>query len=355
MKSLIGVYIIFITVIFCSCDRKLNDAGQGVAEKPPVAVEAVRIGRGLLNREVEASGIIAGINEAYVVAETQGIIQSVRFEIGDSVPKGNVLIKVDNQIPKLNLEQARIRHEDAQLTLNVTKTLYEKGSASKAEYTRAQSAEASAKAAYESALKAFRDCIIKAPISGHIAYKDPAVAIGNFLAAGTRLARIVDISWLKLEVGVGEREISFIENGAKSTVSVPAACRDKIFEGKVKAVAAGSNPKSGSYTVLITWENTCDRRLKAGMSAKVVIETAREEPILLIPTAALVELDGRDAVYIVSRNRAAVRFIAIGRKKDNRTEVLDGVEEKDLVIVSGLSGLAKGDRIKPTVVGESGE
>ena len=337
------------------CRQQSADREGKNAEKPPVAVEVVEVVKGQLNREIEVSGVVSGINEAYVVSQTQGIIQRVKFEIGDSVSKGDLLVRVDNQIPRLNLDQAKIRLDDAKMTFTVTQTLFNKGSASKAEFTKAKSAKASAKAAYESALKTYNDCFIKAPISGRVSLKEPAVAIGNFLATGARIARIVDISRLKLEAGVGEREVSYIEEGAKARIRIPAACNQKEYDGKVTAVAAGSDPKSGSYTVLTTWDNTCEHRVKSGMSARATIKTVKEEPVLLVPTAAIFEVESRDALYVVTGGRAALRFISAGRKVNNRTEILDGIKEKEKVILTGITALSKGDRVKATLIKGSEE
>lgn len=344
--------IVFLAVL-AGCDRPVQDAVP--LDKEPVAVEAVEVTKGALQRDIEASGVVAGINEAFVVSETQGLIKSVSFELGDSVKKGSVLLRVDDQIAKLNMEQTAEQNETAQMNLKVTEKLHAKGSASKGELVRAQGAAKGAKAAYEAARKAYRDCTIRAPISGHIAAREPTVAVGNYLAAGARIARIVDIHKLKLEVGVGEREVSFVEEGADVGVRVPAACQKKTFEGSVKAVAAGSDPSTGSFTVVVTWDNTCDSRLKAGMSASARIATRQEDPVVLVPAAALVAQGANQSVMLAAKKKAARRLVKVGRTVGGRVEILEGLEGGETVILSRLGSLATGDPVEPTIVGTSGD
>ena len=293
-------------------------AGQAQETK---AVEAVTVTRGTLLRNVEAAGIVSGITEAYVVSETQGIIQRVDFELGDQVDKGQVLVKVEDTIARLNMEQARQQNETAQLDLGAIEKLFEAGNASRAELTRARSAASGAQARYETALKAFRDTSIRAPIAGYVAAKDSAVALGNFLSPGTPVARIVDISSLKVEVALGETQIGLVEEGAPATVFIPAACEETLFEAEVSAVAAGSDPATGSFPVVITWVNTCGDKVKSGMSATVTIETRQEEPVILVPSAALVEREGARFAYTVEAGRVAAKRVRVGRQIGNLAEI----------------------------------
>jgi membrane fusion protein (multidrug efflux system) len=327
---------------------------EGPADARPLAVEALKVTRGELVRNIEAAGIVSGINEAYVVSETQGIIQGVSFELGDRVSEGQVLVKVDDTIPRLNMEQAKEQFEIAKLDLEATEKLFDNGSASKTELARARSAVNGAQALYQSALKTFRDCTIRAPIGGYVAEKESGITLGNYLSPGLRMAKIVDISSLKAEVAVGEGQISLVTQDAPATVLVPAAGDQKLFEAKVSAVAAGSDPATGSFPVVVTWKNPVGIAIKSGMSVTVTIETQTQQPVLLIPSAAIVEQGGQSYVFTAEADRAAQKPVQIGRRIGNIAEVLEGLEEGETLIISGLTALRRGDPVQPSVIGESG-
>jgi membrane fusion protein (multidrug efflux system) len=202
------VAVLILIIVLAGCGRPGGrPEAAGPPEAKPLAVEALTVTRGYLLRNIEAAGIVSGINEAYVVSETQGIIQSVSVELGDRVSARQVLVKGDDTIPRLNMEQTKEQFEIAKLDLEATEKLFNDGSASKAELTRVRSAVNGAQARYHSALKTYQDCTIRAPIGSYIAQKESEITLGNYLGPGMRVARVVDISSLKAEVAVGEGRV----------------------------------------------------------------------------------------------------------------------------------------------------
>ena len=153
-------------------------------EEPAMAVEALTVSTGKLIPFVEANGVISGSREAYVVAETQGVIRTVEFEIGDVLTEGQLLLQVSDSITRLNLEQARQQYDLAQVVLSAAERFFAQGSASQIELSRARAAFNGAKAVLEAAQKANSDTSLKAPISGAVAWKDPSIAPGNYLVPG---------------------------------------------------------------------------------------------------------------------------------------------------------------------------
>lgn len=322
-------------------------------EKPPLAVEALKVGRGILREYIEAAGVTRGVNEAHLIAETRGIIRAVDFALGDRVEAGQPLLRVDATLLRLQLEQAEQQADTVRIELEAQESLYKSGNTSLLNVTRARAAAGAAAAGLESARKNWEDAFLRAPIGGRVAYKNEAAAVGNLLSAGERVARIVDISSLTLQVGVGEREVSLIAPGAPVYVRVPAACEEEQ-EGTVTAVSAGSDPLTGSYAVLVSWPNCPEQSIRAGMSAKVRIRTREETPALLVPTSAIIRLQGGEAVMTAEQGRAVLKPVETGSGVGNRTEILSGLEEDEVLIITGLSTLADGEAVVPTVKGESG-
>ncbi|MCF7929291.1 MAG: efflux RND transporter periplasmic adaptor subunit [Spirochaetales bacterium] len=363
MKSAALLGSVFaILVLFFSCSAGGSDGESGAtweenaernADKQPLAVEAVEISRGKLIESIKTSGVISGINEAYVVSETQGIITEVDFKLGDAVEKGQILLQVDDTIPSLNAEQAKQAYETAKINLEATERLYNEGNSSRAQLAQAQSNYNGAKANYERAAKALEDCYLKAPISGLVAQKDSSIAVGNYLSLNTRAARIVDIRSLKLEVPVGAGEVGLIEEGAEAVVDIPN-CPKENPTATVEAIAAGSDPATGSYTVVLTWKNNCPDTVRSGMSATAEIETREEEPVIIIPTSAVMQRQEEKYVFIDDEGTVTPVVIRIGRSIGNKTEVKSGLSEGQVLIISALTNLSPGDPVDSTLIGKSG-
>jgi membrane fusion protein, multidrug efflux system len=326
---------------------------EGASAQDTIAVEYITVSRGPLIEDVRASGVVAGVREAFIVSETQGIVKSVGFSLGDPVKEGQELLRVDDRIAALNLNRAKEQYESARLELEATERLSAAGKSSPADLTRARGNESGAKAQYETALKAFNDTRIKSPIAGVIAFKDDIATVGASLGPGARVARVVDTSSFRITVGVGEREVGLIEAGAQAFVSVPAALGDEVIEGSVAAIAAGSDPSTGSFPVVISFRNGFSGRVKSGMSASVSIKARAGEPAIVVPSAALVRRASRYALFVDDGGKAAVREVTLGRRSGVRVEVLSGLAEGEALVISSLTRLLPGTPLASTLVGDS--
>jgi RND family efflux transporter MFP subunit len=163
----------------------------------------------------------------------------------------------------------------------------------------------------------------------------------------------VDISSLKMEIGVGEGEVGLISPGAPVEIEIPNS-PDPVHRTEVKAVAAGADPATGSYQVLMVWPNTESESIKSGMTASVRIETLQEREALIVPTGALMNRAGKDFVFVAEEGQVTARELQLGRTLGNRTEVLSGLQEGELLIVNRLSTLVARDKVEPEIIGESG-
>jgi membrane fusion protein, multidrug efflux system len=327
----------------------------GLEEQAPRAVEALEVTRGTLIPFIESSGNISGINEAYVVSETQGIIRDVRFEIGDTVEIGQLLVKVDDNIARLNMEQARQQWETAVTDLEAVEKFFKSGTASQSELTRARSTANGMRAMYESSSKIYEDSSLRAPISGQVASKEPSVALGNFLSPGFRVTRLVDMDRLRIELTVGERQVGLIEAGADAYITVPSAGDEIEFKGSVDAVAAGSDLSTGSYSLIVTSPNPMPQLIKAGMVSEVRISAKRTEPVIVIPSASIVYRNSQAYVFTVVDGSANPVEIELGKVLGNRAVAVSGLEGGETLIISGKSSIRPGDPVNPTIIGKSGE
>lgn len=354
--------IILLILIYTGCDKllkkeeKTEDVPKDSVQKTvnqPTPVEGVQISKGTIRRCIYVSGIISGIHEAYIVSETQGKIEKVNFSLGQKVKTGDLLVGVYDKIQKAAYEQAKKAMESAQLNLKVVQKLFDKGSASKAELTNAQTATSGAKTQLISSEKAYNDCRICSPISGYIAQKDKNIEEGNILAGGQFIARIVNLSLLKTTVSIGEMEIGLLKKGMEADIRIPAVSGN-VFKGRITAIAAGSDPSTGSFPVEIVWKNPKGFTIKSGMAVKATLKTEISDSLILIPTYSIVDKKDRDAVFTVYDNKALLKFINTGRMSGGKVEIVSGLEPGETLITTGTTKLNDGDSILVTLVGESG-
>lgn len=352
--------ITILTIILLSgCSKKVDEVSSATWNNDEsdtvIAVESLKATKGEIYPSVEAAGVIAGIREAYIVSETRGIIEEVGFEIGDKITTENILLRVDDTIARLSMEQAKQQYDSAELDLISTESFYKKGSASLSELTRARSSANGAKAFYESSLKSFEDSYIQSPIVGEIAWKEDGITKGNFLNQGIRVARVVDLSSIRVEISVGERQIGLIELGAEVKISITSLYNSDFIIGKVVAIASGSDLSTGSFSVIIEAKNIYPETLKAGMSSSVSINTKSITPEFIVPTDSVVEREGKEYLFIDRNGIAEPAEIIKGEVIGNRTVIISGINQNELLIISGLNSIKPGVKVKSRVVGSSGE
>ncbi len=349
--------LIFLLVISaCSRPRNSEEVAEAPAETPettaPLAVEAITIERTQFLSAIEASGTIRGIEEAAIVAETQGVIEEVLVDIGEHVTEGQILLRFDESIERFSLHQAESQHEATQTELDSVENLFEIGSSSPLAVARARAATAGARVALERARQAFNNRSIKAPFSGQIASIGVNVSRGNYVGLGMTLMRVVNTDSLRLDVGIGEREIGFIRVGAPAAISIPA-CGTQSARGNVQSVASGSNLADGSFLVIIQWKNTCENAARSGLSATAKIDPSGDEPVIVAPLLAIQRASSSTHVFTVQDGIAKRRPITIGRNLGNRAEVIEGLQENEVVIITRLTSLQEGMPVTATIIGTS--
>lgn len=328
-------------------------ADQAAAEPESVAVEALEVSSAPILAFVEASGTVRGINEATVVSEVEGLIQRAPFDLGQFVEEGEILAEVDATVARLSLEEAREAAESARLELAAVERRFEAGSASQTELTRARSALNGAQARLEAAQEQFDDHTIRAPISGFIASKPGSIGRGNYLSRGAAVARVVDLSRLRMEIAIGERELGFVSEGADARVTVPS-CSETPYEASVRSIAAGSDPQTGSFPVVIEWENVCGT-IRSGVSATARIAPNEAESRIIVPSAAI-QREGQDAfVFVAGDGRVTRRAITLGERLGDRVQVTGGLDEGEVIVTSALSALSDGAPVEATVIGRTGD
>ncbi len=351
---------LLVPIVLASCGRG-SDGRSGAtwqedeaAESSALAVEAVEVTRGSFVDRIEISGLIAGIQEADVVSETSGIVQEVRFDLGDTVERGQVLVRLDDSIERLAMEEAKSQADTAAVELSAAERLFENGNFSQADLSRARAAAAGAQARYQRARKAYQDQTLRAPISGAIATRDTSVTEGNYLRRGVVVGRIVDTRRFRLAGAVGEREVRYLQAGVPADVEIPA-CPEAAPAATVTAVAAGSDPRTGSFPVIVEWDNSCGGTVRSGMTARALIRPKNAEEVMVVPAGAIVQRGEEHILLIAQDGVAAEKVVEVGRRYGGKAEIVSGLAIGDLVVTSGLSTLQDGDPIDATVVGKSGE
>ncbi|KMQ50348.1 efflux transporter, RND family, MFP subunit [Chitinispirillum alkaliphilum] len=348
-RSIVAIIIgIFLFLMSCEGQQE-NTAESSDITEAPRAVEARNIILSSVKRTVQTSSTIRGVHEVTVVSQTSGKILRTALGLGQFVRQGAVLVEVESQVQAAAVKQARAAYESAALNLDVVEKLHQQNGASMAELTGSRTSYTAAKASLAQARNAYDKTRITAPVSGYIAFKESVVERGNVVSPGMVITRVVNLGSLIATVAVSESEMNLIEKGMDVYVRVPAL-GDTLFSGKVTGVGAGSFASTGSFPVEVSFENTSDHRVKSGMAANVIIESETIQRSILVPLSAITERERKQVVYTAVNDRAAMNFIHTGRIIGDYIEIVEGLEEGQTLVLTGLTNLSAGDSLSLTIV-----
>ncbi|MBI9097924.1 MAG: efflux RND transporter periplasmic adaptor subunit [Spirochaetaceae bacterium] len=353
--------LVLMTLIYSSCSEKPESEmtssatwtpGENVL---PISVEALEVTEGKLIPYIEASGIIYGRKEAWAVSETQGKITEMKVIPGQTVKAGDILLKVEDRMALLNRDLALLQYESNKLDFQAIESSYKTGGYSRSDYNSARSRLLQAQNAYESAAKAFEDTAIRSPFDGSVALIGNSLSEGNFLTPGIPVARIIDTSSMKMEISVGERQVNLIKAGIKAEVMINSGFNRETIDAEVEAIGTGTDPSTGSFPVLISWDNKPGLNMRSGLSGRVRINTLDETNQIIIPSSAIVIRDRKESVIVAEDNKTRIKPIEKGEALGGHSVVVSGLEKGEILIVSALSSLGNDYSVEPTIVGTTGE
>jgi RND family efflux transporter MFP subunit len=340
-KCFLALILLFF---LCACNGKKQDA---VVEAESLTVNVVIAKNAPVQDETVCAVLLQGIKKATPYSQTIGTNSRISANLGDNVNAGQILLSTENSVQTANLEQAKGALEEARLNFSASERLYNNSSGiSKAEFIRSQNLLLASQTALASAQKTFDDTKITAPFDGIITNVNDIVQKGNNISVGQPLFSIVDISKLKANISVGEKEIGKIKKGAAAVVKI-SATGDEL-SGTVSAISAGSDFQTGTFTVETVFKNP-NFLVKDGMSGVISIKTGEPRIAIALPSSAVVNAR---SVFVVRGGRAHNLFIEFEQFSGGKILVKKGISQGDTVIVSGITQISENDTLSISVVEE---
>jgi len=161
--------------------------------------------------------------------------------------------------------------------------------------------------------------VVHTPIAGWVTAK--MVEAGDMAAPGRPMVVIEDLSRVKVRVNVPEGTVTHLARGQSTDVTVLGRTRSATID---RIMPAG-DPATRTFTVEMVLDNP-DGEIKTGMIARAVFDTGSREA-LLIPATAVIERGQLSGVFVVDENnRATLRWIKLGPPREDRIEVLSGLQ-----------------------------
>jgi RND family efflux transporter MFP subunit len=369
-------YLIVIpaaAAFLAGCSRQPANTAAA-SESAPVTAAVESVSTQPFISTVAVTGTLVSNARVDVKAETTGRVIRFDKEEGDPVRAGEAVVWVNDEnyrlalrqaesavkVSEASLDRAQVLQSHSRSELERAENLVKSGGITdkdlkaaqlaeldaKAQATVAQAQFEQARAALDVAQKHLRDAVIHSPVSGTIQKK--FVNKGAYVEAPTALFTVVDNGRLELESPIAAADLAPIRSAQRVTFSVnsyPGA----FFEGRVIEIAPAVDADTRSAKVRVQVSNSAGK-LKAGMFAEGEILTGGSAQAIVIPSSAVYR-DDRSAkssyVFVIENGKAARRTIRIGRERDSRLEILEGLKQGDALVTEQSIEIAEGVRIRP--------
>lgn len=289
-------------------------------------------------------GEIRGNREANLSFEVGGKVASINAELSAFVNKGNVLAELDDTEARANLVQAEVAFVKAQMDAERAEKLHKEGIVSDRELESARLGMEQTKASLTSAREYLKNCRLVAPFSGLVAAR--SIELGEVITPMAMPAPnflLVDISSVKVKVGVPETEVGLVKAGQPVKVRV-SAYPDREFDGWLKAVSPLVSEITRTAEAEVVMENP-GGVLKPGMTAESSVRLGVRSGALVVPERCVRREVGVAQLFVVTNGKARQVRVKTGIVDGTWVEVLEGLGDTDSVVVAGQFGLKENDRV----------
>ncbi|MCL1947040.1 MAG: efflux RND transporter periplasmic adaptor subunit [Chitinivibrionia bacterium] len=334
------IFALAFLIFLLGCKKQQEE----IAVEEPFAVNAIIAKKIEIRDELKSAVLLQGIKKAALHSQTTGEISSVSANLGQRVKTGEILLSLENSVQAANLKQATGAVEEAQLIFSASERLFKSKSISEAEFVRNQNNLFVAQTALASAKKAFNDTRIIAPFDGFITMKSDDVQKGNVVSMGSALFSIADISKLKANISLGEKEIRLVKNGSNAKVYVNVL--DIELLGVISAVSSGSDSQTGTFLAEAVFNNP-DFLVKDGMSGTASIDATETNIGIVVPITSIIN---NRTILVAKNGKASGVSIEYAVISQGRVLIKKGLSENDTIIVSGISQISDGDAISVNIV-----
>ncbi len=319
---------------------------------PPAVIAATKVRRDEWRSSINSIGSLIAVSGVTVSNEIAGIVKNIHFSSGDSVKKGQLLLELDAETDKAELNALSADSKLAKIEFQRSKKLINKDFISKSSYDQNRALLQQKNALMQSRQTLIAKKMIRAPFDGELGIRQ--VNLGQYLNPGAVIVSLQQMSPIHVDFQLPERQLSLLSLDQQVQIKVQAY-PEQWFTGNITTISPLIDKDSRSIRVRATLPNK-DRKLYPGMFAEVEILSAQTQQRLTLPDTAISYNPYGNFVFLIQQDdkglKVVSRQIQTGISKAGRVEILSGLKVGDQVVSAGQIKLRNGMAVqiddKPT-------
>jgi len=383
LKAVVSLAALLALLLLTSCksDYPASARQSPGGSKSVRQVKTTQVVESPFGETVTANGTLAAFDQTTVSVKVPGRLKAIGVDLGTVVSQGQVIAQVESDDYKLRVQQAeaslaqararlglapdgtddlvdpektatvrqaRAVLDEARFNRDRAQKLVDQGIIAKAEFDTANSTFKVAEGRYQDAYEEIRnrqgilaqrrselalarqqlkDTAVVAPLDGII--QEKRASTGEYLAAGAPVVNIVRMDPLRLRAEIPERESHTVRPGQSVRVTVEGDTN--IYVGKIMRLS----PVIAEQTRILMVEADVrnNGKLRPGSFARAEIVTNDAKMAVTVPNNAIVTFAGIEKVLVVQNGKALEKPITTGRRNNEFTEIVAGVNVGEKVIL----------------------
>ncbi|MBK8955895.1 MAG: efflux RND transporter periplasmic adaptor subunit [Saprospiraceae bacterium] len=332
-------------ILIFSCSDENNNQKQQTGAKPgsvpPIPVKVMEIRSSKHRSMMEATGNLIALDQTLLSVESSGKITYLNLPEGESVEKGQLLIKLNDSELKAQLEKLQTQENLAIEKEKRKKKSLEIQGISKDEYETALNDLQMIRAEKKILLSRIAKTELRAPFAGILGLRN--VSEGAYVREGDPVISLVKRDPIGIEFNVPEYQSFMITMGQEVAFSIDGI--SDSMQAKVYAYEPSIDLEARSLKVRAKLRNP-GQKLKPGAFAQVHLSGSKNTQAIFIPNEALIPILKGYKVFIVKQGKAKEIQVETGERDEEKVLIKSGLADGDSLIISGIMRLREGSVVQ---------
>lgn len=319
-------------------------------ESPPITISATTAREQTWQSYLTAVGTLTAMDGVDISPEVPGTIQDIRFDSGQLIKKGDVIILMNSQVENANLKNNQAKLTLAKINYDREKTLFEKKVSSQATLDTRYAELLQAEAGVELAQAQIQQKTIAAPFDGRLGIRQ--VNLGQYVSAGTPMVTLQSLNPLYVMFHLPEQYLTDLYLGQNVDVTVNLS-GGKTVQGKITAINAKVEQMTRNILVQATIPN--DKfEVYPGMYGSAKVWLKQKQSTVVIPQTSISYSLNGDYVFVIkdeSKSKdqpllhAYRQYVKVGDRRDSEAAILEGLHPGDRIVTGGQLKLQNGAQV----------
>lgn len=314
---------------------------NGNAAKAPTSVIGMVLQPQEFANNLSLSGSLEANEQIELRSQVSGIVESINFEEGSKVNKGQILFRVNDQEMRAQLAKAKTVQRLASENERRAKLLLEKQAISQQEYDISNADLLSAKAEAQLISAQLAQATVRAPFSGTIGLR--YISKGTYVTPTTPIAKLVNTNQLKITFSIPEKYASQMK--VNSILTFTTADSKDIHTAKIYAIEPEVEVATRTLKMRAVAQNP-EGKLYPGTFANVILPLETITDALLVPSESLIPIQNGKMIFVKENGKAKEIIVETGARTDKDVHVLSGLKPGDTILTTGVMSLRNGSPVR---------